>query len=143
MTIPTSIKSCFDLRKDLQGNQNILLVDCRSRSDYLDSHLKSENVVLHIPEDKLQMGMTAWKVGAVFDNDRDRALWTSRAMREAIILMDWSTRGPEDAIRGTSLWILKDIMLNVSRSFNFDSFNLIKPETLPFSGTQTFNTRAS
>lgn len=82
--------------------------------DYEKSHLKSDNLLLHIPEEKLQMGMTAWKVGALFQNERDITIWSNRAAREEIVLMDWSSKGPSDTVRGTSLWILKDIMLNVS-----------------------------
>lgn len=106
------MKSCFDLRQALPSNE-VLLIDCRTREDYQKSHLRSESSLLHIPEDKLQLGMTAWKVGAILETDRDVALWTSRANRKEIVLMDWSTQGP-DAVRGTSLWILKDIMMNVS-----------------------------
>lgn len=66
------------------------------------------------------MGMTAWKVGAVLESDRNRALWSSRAARQEIILMDWSSRVAEDVVRGSCLWILKDIMLNASqRKLNF------------------------
>lgn len=66
------------------------------------------------------MGMTAWKVGAVLESDPNRALWSSRAARQEIILMDWSSRVAEDVVRGSCLWILKDIMLNASqRKLNF------------------------
>lgn len=113
------IKSCFDLRRDLHSN-DILLIDCRPHEDYEQSRLRSADVLLHIPDEKLQMGMTAWKVGAALETDRDRAMWASRATRKEIILMDWSSQGP-DAVRGSSLWILKDIMLNVS-DFIFHSY---------------------
>ena len=76
--------------------------------------MKLENQLLHIPEESLQMGMTAWKVGALFETDRDRSLWSGRALKEEIVLMDWSSQSADDVVRGSGLWILKDIMLNVS-----------------------------
>lgn len=119
--MPKQIKSCFDLRQDLLSHQNILLIDCRSQMDYEKSHLRSENLLLHIPEEKLQLGMSAWKVEAILNNDRDRTIWSSRAAKQEIILMDWSSRGPGDTLRDSSLSILKDIMLNVSLSSHFFS----------------------
>lgn len=76
--------------------------------------MKDDRKLLHIPEEKLQMGMTAWKVGALFETDSDRSRWASRGAREEIILMDWSTQNDDGASRDSAIAILKQIMLNVS-----------------------------
>lgn len=87
-----------------------MLIDCRSSEDYGKSHLKSGHLVLHIPAEKLQNGMTANKVDTLLQTDAYRVLWAGRSQRDEIILMDWTSTGTD----GSPLWILKNIMLNVS-----------------------------
>lgn len=131
--------SCTDLHEALYANESILLIDCRPAQDYARSRLKVGNY-LHIPEEKITLGMSASKIGFVLTNADDQALWLSRGSRSRIVLMDWNGSGP-DARR--ALWILKDIMETVrlfSISANYYCYHELSAYHVPCcSGIRTLS----
>lgn len=44
--------------------------------------------------------------------DVDKRMWASRSVKEYLILMDWSSFGPEPT-RNSPIFVLKDILENV------------------------------
>ncbi|GAB0096117.1 Ubiquitin carboxyl-terminal hydrolase [Sergentomyia squamirostris] len=100
-------RELFDILKNDQ--KDVLVIDCRSREDFHESHLTFRDL-LNIPEEVIMPGMTAGRLNLTL-SEKERFLWLSRASREMLVLMDWSSRGPTP-LRNTKLWCLRDILAN-------------------------------
>lgn len=101
-------KELFEM---IQNNQlSMLIIDCRSEEDFESSQIKYEYVV-NVPDNLLVAGMTAGKIHDKLPANC-KPSWTSRKVKEQIVLMDNDTKGspPKD----TPLWVLENILLNVS-----------------------------
>ncbi|XP_059622258.1 ubiquitin carboxyl-terminal hydrolase 8 [Phlebotomus argentipes] len=91
----------------IQGGEDVLVLDCRPREDFLASRLMYDTC-LNIPEEVILPGMTA---GRLYNElgEQEKILWNSRSARKCVVLMDWSSRG-STPVRPTSLWYLLEIL---------------------------------
>jgi len=99
----------YSIMKDTQ--YSVLIMDCRSLSDYSSSHIVYPYII-NVPEEILLAGMSAGKIQQELSAEY-KALWASRGIRDYVVLVDWSSTGPEP-IQNTPIWRLKDILQNVS-----------------------------
>lgn len=87
------------------------MIDCRPASDLQLSQLRFADC-LCIPEEKIQMGLSAGKLRNLLKDDKEKTLWQTRSNKQHVVLMDWNCSAQEPS-RGTALFMLKDIMQNV------------------------------
>lgn len=85
---------------------SMLIIDCRSEKDFEACRIKYEYVV-NVPDSLLLPGMTAAKIHNALPG-HSKLLWTSRKVKEQIVLMDANTHGPPH--KETALWLLEDIL---------------------------------
>lgn len=102
----TTCVSSFDLYKWLQDDTlNLLILDCRERDDFFESHLKHERCI-NIPEGILSPGITGEQLSETVPEE-SRSLFGKRDLVDFVILIDWrSTDVP--SIPAVPLRVLKD-----------------------------------
>lgn len=103
-------KKLFDEMKS--GCCSMLLLDCRPHEDFKQSRIKF-NFLLNVPEEVLYKGTSVGKIHE-FLSVEDRKLWSARAFKDNIVLLDWKSTSFKTE---TPIWILKDILENVSDAF--------------------------
>lgn len=87
---------------------SMLIMDCRSEQDFASSRIKYEYQV-NVPDAWLVAGMTAGRIHADLSPEY-KTLWTSRKVKEQIVLMDNESQGapPKDS----PIRVLEDILKN-------------------------------
>uniref|UniRef100_A0AAG5CT35 Ubiquitin carboxyl-terminal hydrolase n=1 Tax=Anopheles atroparvus TaxID=41427 RepID=A0AAG5CT35_ANOAO len=85
---------------------SLLIMDCRSAEDFAASHLRYDYLV-NVPEHLLVAGMTSGKLNDALP-EKSRMLWSSRMVKEQVVLMDWNTIGIPS--QDTSIHVLHYIL---------------------------------
>ncbi|CRK98995.1 CLUMA_CG011986, isoform B [Clunio marinus] len=96
-------ESLFTMMKD---DKKLLILDCRPDDDYEQSKIIYKFTV-HVPEDSLELGMTAEKIQNRLPND-SKVFWQFRTCRPYIIFVDWSSNRFN---RNSPVWHLREILL--------------------------------
>uniref|UniRef100_A0A1Q3F6S7 Ubiquitin carboxyl-terminal hydrolase n=1 Tax=Culex tarsalis TaxID=7177 RepID=A0A1Q3F6S7_CULTA len=87
---------------------SMLIIDCRPEKDLQASGIRYVHVV-GVPVHLLVAGMTAGKIHEKLPPE-DKPVWSSRKVKEQIVLMDYCTEG--NPRKDTPLWVLNDILNN-------------------------------
>lgn len=114
---------CKTLFKLMEGNQKLLIMDCRSEEDYEQSKMIYK-YTMNIPEKILKLGMTASKIQEQLPND-SKVFWNLRLQRQ-LIFVDWFSKRLN---RNSPVWHLKEILME----WDQDDDNK-KPEIFLLSG---------
>lgn len=101
--------SCEELHRLIRSCGSLLIMDCRSRADYQNSHLTFQ-WCLNVPEEYIQAGMSAGKLQDRLDNI-SKPLWSSRSIKDQIILMDWNCDSANPP-SNSAIAILRNILQN-------------------------------
>lgn len=96
---------------DKLHENRVLLMDCRSRNDFQESHLKY-NFLINVPEEIISAGKSADRIRNELDCDDDIVMWGHRRTKDHVVLIDWKTE-TENPIRDTPLFLLKRILSEV------------------------------
>ncbi|KAH8294966.1 hypothetical protein KR018_004837 [Drosophila ironensis] len=102
--------SCQELYQRMQG-KSVLVMDCRSGSDYETSHL-TYYCAFNVPEELIVPGMSAGKLQARLGSSA-KASWAARSVKDSVVLMDWNTKDAQPAAN-TAIATLLDILKNVN-----------------------------
>ncbi|XP_055902298.1 ubiquitin carboxyl-terminal hydrolase 8 [Eupeodes corollae] len=99
--------SCEELHRLIRNSGSLLIMDCRSKADFQDSHLSFQWCV-NVPEEYIQAGISAGKLQDKLDN-ASKLLWAARSIKEQVVLMDWNcnTANPPP---NSPIAILRDIL---------------------------------
>lgn len=100
--------SCEALFQRMQL-KSVLVMDCRSSSDYDNSHL-TYYCAFNVPEELITPGMSAGKLQARLSSSA-KAAWASRSVKESVVLMDWNTKDAQPATN-SAIYTLLDILKN-------------------------------
>lgn len=95
---------CKTLFEMLEGNQKLLIMDCRSEEDYEQSKMDYK-YTMNVPEKILKLGMTASKIQDSLPND-SKVFWSLRLQRQ-LIFVDWFSKRFN---RNSPVWHLKEIL---------------------------------
>uniref|UniRef100_A0A8D8HMY5 Ubiquitin carboxyl-terminal hydrolase n=1 Tax=Culex pipiens TaxID=7175 RepID=A0A8D8HMY5_CULPI len=99
-------KELLEMIRD--SKTSMLIIDCRAEKDLQASGIRYDHVV-GVPVQLLVAGMTAGKIHEKLPPE-DKPLWSSRKVKEQIVLMDYCTEG--NLRKDTPLWVLNDILNN-------------------------------
>lgn len=99
-------KELLEMIRD--SKTSMLIIDCRLEKDLQASGILYDHVV-SVPLHLLVAGMTAGKIHEKLP-PKDKLLWSSRKVKEQIVLMDYCTEG--NLRKDTPLWVLNDILNN-------------------------------
>ncbi|CAN7984220.1 unnamed protein product [Ixodes hexagonus] len=98
--------SSFELYDLLLDNAlNLLILDCRERDDFFESHLKHSHCI-NIPEEVLSPGITGEELSAAVP-DESRSLFGRRDLVDFVILIDWRSK-EVPSVPTVPLRVLKD-----------------------------------
>lgn len=98
--------NCMELHNKLiDRTASMLILDCRPRDDFIQSKIRF-NDILNVPEEILVKGANVGLIKRQFD-DNEKQLWTTRAFKENIIMLDYNS---QDFARDSPIWVLKDIL---------------------------------
>ncbi|KAH8336607.1 hypothetical protein KR074_012323 [Drosophila pseudoananassae] len=100
--------SCQELYRRMQ-EKTVLVMDCRSSSDYDISHL-TYYCAFNVPEEVIVSGMSAGRLQARLSSSA-KASWASRSVKDSVVLMDWNTKDAQPAAN-TAIATLLDILKN-------------------------------
>lgn len=103
------IISCEELHRLIRGSESVLIMDCRSKTDFQNSHLNFQWCI-NVPEEYIQAGMSAGRLQDKLDN-ASKPLWSSRSIKNQIVLMDWNCNTPNPP-PNAPIAILRDILQN-------------------------------
>ncbi|KAG4072222.1 hypothetical protein HA402_007632 [Bradysia odoriphaga] len=100
-----STKELFRIIED--GQNNVLIIDCRPENDFNESKLKYIHCV-NVPEEIIRNGISAGTIQSQLSTE-SKALWAYRSIKEDIILMDWDS---ETNHLNAPISTLKNILLH-------------------------------
>lgn len=102
-----SATELFKAMKD--PKTSLLIMDCRPKADFASSRLNYQYCI-NIPAEIILPGMTAGKIQQQLEAS-SKGLWSSRMVKDKIVLMDWSTKTAVPILH-TPIWRLRDILQN-------------------------------
>ncbi|XP_058129273.1 ubiquitin carboxyl-terminal hydrolase 8 [Anopheles coustani] len=93
---------------------SLLIMDCRSTEEFEASHLRY-NYLVHVPEHLLVGGMTSGKLNNALP-EHSRTLWSSRMVKEFVVLMDWNSSGIP--ANDTPIYVLNNILCHYDQDID-------------------------